>query len=669
VPLLRSSLPAFALSVLSLGALAAAQGFVPAGQRDAVQMPTERRVPVGTSSISGTIVTGDTGRPVRGARVTVSGQVPANAAVPGTGRSGPLDGSPVNVGPLVGGVRGGIPGGAVQVTMGGGTPSSLSRHVFADENGQFSFPRLPAGNFTISVFQNQFLQVNYGQKRVGGPGKTISLADGQQLTLKIPMLRGGVITGTVLGPDGEPQSNAQVRGSRYDTSSGFKRLQSVAFAQADDRGRYRMFGLQPGEYVISAIPIGSDAMNAARQVQEADLVEQAIVSGQVRPPSAPGLTPTVAVPIAPPMSPGQMQMMGQQYLPTYAPSSPLASGANKVTVAGGEESAGVDILVRLTLASSIQGVVTTPVDSGVAIQLMLMSDDPTIDIPQGNSARVDQNGKFMFRAVAPGKYTVFAQTVPGQPPMTLVNGQMVGPQPQPIVLTDAQKMWGKAQVMVAGEPQIDVSVSLEPARSISGIVVFDMAKPPDLTRSRIMLTVNPAPAPQQMFFGQPPQAQVGPDGRFMITGVMPGRIMIRGSGLVMKSAVVGGQDTLDFPLEFTGERDVTDAVLTFTDTPTELSGTLMDAAGKPATDMMIVVAASDNRYWTPGSRRIVVARPSPDGRYTIRSLPPGAYVIAAVNDLENGGQYDPEFLRTLSAVSVPVTIMEGAKVSQDLRVK
>jgi len=591
--------------------------------------------------------------------------VPANAPVAGAGRSGPIAAPPV-VSPPVGGVR----GGGLQVNVGPGSPSSLSRTVFTDANGEFSFPRMPAGNFTVSVYLNQFLQVNYGQRRAGGPGRTLALADGQQLTLKIPLLRGGVITGTVLGQDGEPQSNAQVRALRYDLSSGVKRLQTVSFAQADDRGVYRMFNLQPGDYVIAASPNASEAINNERQAQEADLVERAIVSGQARPPAVPGLTPTVAVPIAPPMSPGQMQMMGQQaYLPTYAPSSPTLSSATKVTVVGGEERAGVDILLRLTLASTIQGVVTTPLDAGVALQLALLSDDPAIDSPQGNSARPDQNGKFVFRAVAPGKYTVFAQTVPGQPPMTVVNGQVVGPQPPPIVLTDAQKMWGKVQVTVAGEPQIDVSVSLEPARSISGIVVFDMAKQPDLTRSRIMVTVNPAPSPQPMFFGQQPQAQVGPDGRFTVTGVVPGRLMIRGSGYLMKSAVVGGQDTLDFPLEFTGERDVTDAVLTFTDTPTELSGTLTDAAGKPADDVMIVIAASDTRYWTPGSRRIVATRPSPDGRYTIRSLPAGAYVIAAVSDLEAGAQFDPEFLRTLLAVSVPVTIVEGSKITQDLRVK
>jgi len=670
VPLLRSSLPVFTLWVVSVGALAAAQFVVAPGQsREPVQQPTERRVPVGTSSISGTIVTADTGRPIRGARVTVSGLVPANMAASVGGRSGPPDRPPVAVGLLADGFS---LADAVQVNAILGTPtSSLSRTVYTDATGQFSFPRMPAGNFGVSVLQSQFLPVNYGQRRMGGPGRAMALADGQQLTLKIPMLRGGVITGTVLGADGEPQGNAQVRGFRYDMNSGFKRLQSVAFAQADDRGVYRMFGLQPGDYVVSATPNASDAMNADRQAQEADFVERAIVSGQVKPPTAPGFTPTVVVPFSPPpMSPGQMQLMNQQqYLPTYAPSSPAPSGATKVTIAGGEERAGVDILVRLTLATNIQGVLTTPLDTGVAVQMTLISDDPTIDSPQTSSTRVDQNGKFMFRTVAPGKYTLFAQTIPGQPPMTLINGQMAGAPSQPIVLTDAQKMWGKARVTVAGEPQIDVSVSLEPSRSISGIVVFDMAKQPDLARARMTVSLSWAPSPQTMSFGRQPQTQVGPDGRFTLTGVVPGRMTIRGDGYLLKSAVVGGQDTLDFPLEFTGERDVTDAVLTFTDTFSELSGTITDPAGKPADDVIIVVAASDNRYWTPGSRRIVIARPTPDGRYMIRSLPPGAYVIAAVTDLENGGQYDPEFLRTLSAVSVPVTIMEGGKVTQDLRVK
>jgi hypothetical protein len=65
----------------------------------------------------------------------------------------------------------------------------------------------------------------------------------------------------------------------------------------------------------------------------------------------------------------------------------------------------------------------------------------------------------------------------------------------------------------------------------------------------------------------------------------------------------------------------------------------------------------------------VVARPAPDGRYTVRGLPAGTYIVAAVNDLDNGAQFDPEFLKSMAAASsMRVTLVEGSKVAQDLRV-
>ena len=137
----------------------------------------------------------------------------------------------------------------------------------------------------------------------------------------------------------------------------------------------------------------------------------------------------------------------------------------------------------------------------------------------------------------------------------------------------------------------------------------------------------------------------------------------------MKSAIIGGQDTLDFPLEFTGDRDIGDAVLTLTDKPSELTGTLTDSTGKPAVGYSIIVVSSDNRFWIPGSRRIVLSRPGPDGRFMFRALPSGSYHLAAVMDLDAGGQYDPEFLRTVVPASVLVTVTEGGKIAQDLRVK
>jgi hypothetical protein len=633
---------------------------------------SERRIPIGSATLSGTVSTAD-GRAIAGARVSVSGQVPQNMTA-SSGSAGPgaapvrggavppsvtiQTGRSVSVGPVTGGVPG--PGG---VAGSSATPANLSRIVLTDATGQFSFPRMPAGQFTVSISHSQYLALNYGQRRSGGPGAYIPLTDGQQLALKITMLKGAVISGTIFSADGAPQPNAQIRGWRYMMVNGVKRLQSTGYATADDRGMYRMFGLQPGDYLISATPsFNNDIAN--RSAAQYDQIEQAIASGQVIPPVTAGLTPTVSVTVTNLQQPVDY-VPPPGYLPTFAPSSPAPSAASAVTVAANEERTGVDVFVRLTQASVVQGEVSTPVDPGVNVQLMLVNDDP-LEAFDTNGNQTDAKGKFIFRGVRPGKYTVLAQTVPQPPAYT--QGQ---PQQTPTPLTDAQKMWGRASVTVSGEPTIDVSIALKPTRSISGAVVFEMARPPDLTRVRMSVALTPAvDSTSQAYFGAFPQGQVGPDGRFTITGVVPGRYSLRLNGVgLLKSATVGAQDTLDFPLQFTGENDVTGAMLTATDVISELGGTLTDAAGKPASDYFIIVATTDNRYWTPGSRRILTARPGPDGRYTLRALPPGSYYLGAVTDFEQGTQFDPEFLRALAGSAVTVTVMDGGKVQQDLRVK
>lgn len=628
-----------AAAIVGLGGLTSAQVFVPAQPRSPAQPasvpapPTERQIPVGTSLISGT-VTADDGTPVGTARVQISGQVAMSGAAPG------------NAGMW------------------------LSRTVMTDDNGGFAFQRMPAGAFSITVssLDNQFLPVNYGQRRPLGAGQQIRLADGQKVAVKIPLARGSVITGMALGPNGEPQRNAQVRAIRFETSSGFRRLQSTGYAQTDDRGVYRIFNLQPGEYYISVTPNPSRLQNGTPMGSDADLVERAIMSDAIKPPTAAGMPATVSVPIQMTTArTSDVVMYAAAYLPTYAPNSMTLSGATAVTVGPGQEQAGINVQVQLIQASTIQGVVSASLDDGVAVQLTLQSDDPLADLSQGAYARTDSTGSFLFRAVPPGSYTVLAQTVVGPRIAQVVNGQSPGmPQPPP-GLTDAQKLWGRARVVVSGETKVPINISLQPGRSISGVVLFDMKQRPDLTHAQVR--VSSAPSLQQAYSdnGQL-QAPIGPDGRFTITGVPPGRYILR-TDYSMRSAIASGQDTLDFPLEFNGDRDVTDAVLTVTDQLSQLNGTLTDSTGKPANDYMIVVASTDSRYWVPGSRRVRTLRPNADGNFSIQGLPCGAYQISVLTDLEPGAQHDPEFLRAIGRTSIPVMIPESGKVTQNLRVK
>jgi hypothetical protein len=611
-------------------------------------------VPVGSAVISGTVSIADTGQPVRGARVTLNGSFrPPESAAGGT--------SAIPVTPAVVSGRGSAP---VQVingmVMGGGM--SVSRTVLTDAQGQFSFPRLPAGQFSLNATRNQFLSVTYGQRRPNGPGTTIQLSDGQQMKVALHMSRGGVISGMVIGPDGDPQPFAQVRAMRYVMTNGIKRLQQSGGGSTDDRGIYRLSGLQPGDYIVSATPSTSGL--SERAMNDAQAVEQAIISGAVQPPTAPGMPPTVVVQVSPPMQPNEGP---PGYLPTYYPGTLVASQATPVQIVGNDERIGLDIQVMPVSASTVTGTVVTPLAQGVAVQVSLLPEDPT-NATTSMSTRVQQEGRFTFRNVSPGRYTVLAQTVAAQPTMTIVNGVPSPPTGPPPRLDDTQRLWGRSEVSVDGPTAVSVSIGLQPGRSISGTVLFEMERPPDLARNRFNVMLTPAPSAQMMSVGPAPQAQIGPDGRFTLVGVIPGQYTIRATGGTMKSAMSGGQDTLDFPLDFSGERDVTDAVLTVTDRVSELSGVLTDGAGKPAVDYSIVVAPSDPRFWRPGSRRVMVTRPDTAGRYLFRSLPPGDYMLAAVTDIEVGGQFDPEFLKTLSGNSVRINIMEGGKVTQDVRV-
>jgi hypothetical protein len=225
--------------------------------------------------------------------------------------------------------------------------------------------------------------------------------------------------------------------------------------------------------------------------------------------------------------------------------------------------------------------------------------------------------------------------------------------------------------------------------TVSGRLTFESTTaqaPADLTVAR----VNLVPSDGQNMMGALPQ-EVDAQGNFSITGVVPGRYTLRanlraggrgqGRGGVfandvpaqnttawsLKSALLNGRDVLDFPLEIEPNQNLSGAVLTFTDRTQELSGTLQDTLGRPTPDYTIVLFPADNRYWVPQSRRILSTRPGTDGRFTLRGFPAGQYRLAAVTDAEPGEWFDPAFLTQILPASMPVTIGEGEKQTQDIR--
>jgi hypothetical protein len=79
------------------------------------------------------------------------------------------------------------------------------------------------------------------------------------------------------------------------------------------------------------------------------------------------------------------------------------------------------------------------------------------------------------------------------------------------------------------------------------------------------------------------------------------------------------------------------------------------------------VFADEPEKWGPHSRFIESARPDQQGRFTIRSLPPGRYVAIAVGYLEPGEERDPDVLEKWRPHGTLFTLLEGEAHGLDLR--
>ncbi len=148
----------------------------------------------------------------------------------------------------------GLPADGVRVTLSGGG-IRVSRSTLTDDDGRFAFLALPAGTFTLRGAKTGYVSATYGQKAPGRPGTPIVLAAGQQLKdVSLDLPKGGVIAGVIYDEKNRPSVSIPVRVLRWTMQTGERTLLSSGTANTDDRGMYRVFGLSPGQYVVSAVP-------------------------------------------------------------------------------------------------------------------------------------------------------------------------------------------------------------------------------------------------------------------------------------------------------------------------------------------------------------------------------------------------------------------------------
>ena len=492
-----------------------------------------------------------------------------------------------------------------------------SRVATTDAQGRFEIKELVGGRYTVTASKGGFVSLQYGQRRPSESGTPIELGDGQTLDkLSIALPRGSVLGGRVTDEFGEPVANATVVAFRYGYAAGARRLLPIQSANSrdttDDQGHYRLFGLPPGEYYVSA----------SLRTGGAEVTDP--MGGE---PSG--------------------------YAGTYYPGTPNIAEASRVTLAVSQENTSISFGLIATRLVRVAGQVISsdgsPASNGMVMLLPGGGAAGRAALQGGGGGgRTDQTGGFKLTNVAPGRYQVQARTgMRG-------DGEMA-----------------KMDLMVGAEDVDGLVLITAPGAKATGAVVSDTGEPLDFRAQQMQIAARPAVVDAQpMAGGGGGVGRVNDDWSFELVNLTDARF-IRANmpqGWTLKSVFLNGQDITDVPTEFPPGQTVTGLQVVVSKKVTALSGLVTDTKGAPALDATVVVFPSDEKLWTFQSRFIKAARPDQDGKYQIPALPASSdYLVVAVQGLEDGQAGDPEFLATIKELGAKFSLGDGETKAVDVK--
>lgn len=582
--------------------------------RDAVQRPE----PTGTGIIRGRVVAADTGSPIRRAMVNLSPAAPPTPP-PGTAARPPAAGATMTTRAVM---VDGVPRqatGSVSFSTG---PMGRPRSATTDAQGAFEFTGLPAGTYRLQASAGQYsaayLSMAYGAKKPNGPGMfdpgtPIQLGEGERFDKAFVALpKGAVITGRVADDNGDAMARVQVY--TMFLAPGSTRPQRMGTgAQTDDLGQFRLYGLMPGEYIVVA--------EAQRN--------------------------TFVAPNAPPET--EEDRIG--FMTTYYPGTPDEGSAQRVRTRAGGETPGIEIRMATGRLFRISGMITDSqgrTSNRMSGTLFRRSGAQTSSV----GFSTDQEGRFQMRNIPPGNYRLVAR---GRP-----MGEETQNEPGEVA----------SMTLTVGSDLEGVMIATAPGATITGDVVFEQGPPQLQSGQNPVIRVNAQIGDPENNLGMPsPQpATVTPENTFTMKG-MVGEFLLRSSapGQFLKRVMIGAEDITDTPREFkTGDK----VTLVMTSRASTVEGNVTDAAGKPATDAMLIIFSDDKAAWRMNSMRTRRIGVNQSGHYRAPGLLPGRYyVIATTRERLNvpGMNVDPSFFEQLTKDATTFVVGEDEQRQVDLK--
>jgi hypothetical protein len=491
-----------------------------------------------------------------------------------------------------------------------------------DESGKFSFSDLSPGRYALAARREGYFNADPGALNTTMVGRTITIEVGKQPPrLDLFMTQGGIVSGRVRDPQGQPVANVTVAAYRPSYPNGVLAWTSVLSRTSDDRGEYRLFPLPAGQYFIGAIPATA-----------------AVIAG-----------------------------VQDSWLRTFYPGTIDPAAAVALTTGGGMEIPGVNIDIRASNARTykISGTAVNPlpsvppnaagvVDRSVSSFYLVPRSSSILDsspfpaaVPNAIPVGSRGNGEFEIRNVKPGPYDLYTAYLDGN----------IG-----------RYFTSRTPVDVLDRDVTGLSIAITPGGTLDVEVVVEGNAEPPIKIESLQLEFATMDTTPGMFARFNSGQALGDKGKVVLANIVEARYRLSLRGLPQTAYLAdirqSGQSVFDEGVVI--GQQIEPVRIAVSTAGGAVIG-LVQKSNRPAAGATVILIPPTGRR--KNSQLFKTTTTGEDGRFSMSGIMPGPYTILALQNRPSGEPWlNADFLATYlqSGSAVRVEAREASEARLEL---
>ncbi len=481
--------------------------------------------------------------------------------------------------------------------------------IRADDSGHFSFANLKPGAYRLTADQPSFYVDTH--RRMFQP--VVDVAAGElRKDVVVRLQPTAVVTGQIVDEHNDPMEHVQIKLLAREYHKGRMSLTLAGLGLTDDRGEYRIYEVRPGNYYLLA------EVNPALRKKGVEVIATTGVTGVI---DRSGLRKEDG---------GPVPASANTFPPLFYPATTDFLEAAPLPIHPGDETH-ADFVFFSTPSVSVKGVVLNGV-TGERVNNAAVAAYWT-DIfggAGGNIAGVSKpDGTFEIPGMAPGRYTLRTS------------------------FSAADQGYTGEQVVEVGVHGLEnVSLSGEPDYDVEGRVVFEGDGGKQLKR----VSVDFAPLRIAAAFRVSTEGKdFAFDGRLRPDEQYTVNVPNLPADDYLKEVRMEGHTVERNQVKGTGPHGKLELVVS--PKGGHIEGLVVDQKDQPISASVLLIPDSDHRTYYDLFRR---ARSDREGKFTLRGVPPGTYMVIAFDGLDPDELInDPELLKNYQDRGQTVLVDEG----------